>query len=376
MVQPIPDVERLVHWPTARRSAAATGRWAASAGRGSAPVGTEDALAAVADLRLAARAARGHVAEISGLSAPDGPDAVVVDRAGWVSANLTSLSRLLGPVVADLADGRTGSGVAAFAASRATGVEIGAVMGVLSTKVLGQFDPFADPAGGPGRLLLVAPTIVGVERELEVDPRDFRLWVCLHEETHRVQFTANPWLADHLAGEIRALVAGLGGLVSAARGGPDDGPAAEAARRRLTALAAQVRDVVRGKADATDLLGAVQTEDDRARLARLTALMSLLEGHADVVMDDVGPQVVPGVAEIRRRFGRRRAGAGPLDRLLRRLLGLDVKARQYSEGARFVRGVQERAGRDALAQVWRDASTLPRPEEIADPDRWVTRVLG
>lgn len=360
--------DHLVNWELARASAGRTARLATA--RAAEPVGDAQARAAVADLREAAVTARGHVARITGMVTPDGPDAVVVDRAGWVAANLSSLSRLLGPAVADLARDRGGprpGSLSARVGSRATGLEIGAVMGFLSTKVLGQFDPFADPDGGPGRLMLVAPTIVAVERELGVQPRDFRLWVCLHEETHRVQFTANPWLAGHLEEQVRALIGGLGGSLV---GEP------EQAAARLGAVVGRVRDVAAGRAEVTDLLGAIQSEEDRARLAGLTALMSLLEGHADVVMDDVGPGVVPTVAEIRRRFGRRRAGAGPLDRLLRRLLGLDVKARQYSEGARFVRAVQDAAGAEGFARVWESPRTLPTPDEIADPARWVARVLG
>lgn len=366
-------IDRLVHLGAARAAAASTARLLAGPGKGRAPVSAAEAAEAVVSLRTSAVAAREHVARVSGLLAPAGPPAVVCDRDGWVSANLSSLSGLLGPVVADLAAGAGpghGGRGPGRAAARVAGTEIGAVLGFLSTKVLGQFDPFATAPGGAaaqGRLLLVAPTIVAVERELEVDAEEFRLWVCLHEETHRVQFTATGWLAEHLGGEIRTLIAGLGGSIV---GDP------EGAAQRLAAIAGRLRDVLRGQAEATDLLAAVQSEADRDRLARLTAVMSLLEGHADVVMDDVGPEVIPGVAEIRRRFGRRRKGSGPLDKLVRRLLGLDAKARQYSEGARFVRAVQASAGAEGFAQVWSSPQTLPTPAEISDPAQWVTRVLG
>jgi coenzyme F420 biosynthesis associated uncharacterized protein len=134
--------------------------------------------------------------------------------------------------------------------------------------------------------------------------------------------------------------------------------------------------VVRGESSGTSLLDALQTPEQRRRLAAITAVMSLLEGHADVVMDDVGPQVVPSVATIRDRFSKRRAGRGAIDQLLRRLLGLDAKARQYADGARFVRGVVERVGMTGFNEVWTSPQTLPLPAEIADPAAWVRRVHG
>ena len=175
--------------------------------------------------------------------------------------------------------------------SKVTGAQTGALLAFLATKVLGQYELFppygVDPTDKPGRLLLVAPNIVAAERELGVDPRDFRLWVCLHEETHRVQFSAVPWLRDHLMDEIGAFVAAT-----------DVDPAALAARLKAAAAAAYgaVRDGFDPDAeDGGSLVEAVQTPAQREILDRITALMSLLEGHADVVMDGVGPPVVPTV---------------------------------------------------------------------------------
>jgi coenzyme F420 biosynthesis associated uncharacterized protein len=176
-----------------------------------------------------------------------------------------------------------------------------------------------------------------------------------------VQFTATDWLAAHLLGEVRGLIGELmlepsqlvDRLLGALRGLPE---------------------IVRGEGTGAPLLDALQTPDQRRRLAGITAVMSLLEGHADVVMDDVGPQVVPSVAIIRERFSKRRAGRGAIDQILRRLLGLDAKARQYADGAKFVRGVTERVGMDGFNAVWASPQTLPRPEEIANPAAWVRRV--
>jgi coenzyme F420 biosynthesis associated uncharacterized protein len=217
----------------------------------------------------------------------------------------------------------------------------------------------------PGRLLLVAPNIVAVERELDVDPHDFRLWVCLHEETHRTQFTAVPWLRDHIEGEIQTFLAQtdmdpatlLERLREAAGSLPGFGGSAEE------------------ESEGGSLMDLVQSPEQREILARLTAVMSLLEGHADVVMDGVGPQVVPSVAEIREKFQQRRAkGTGRLDALLRKALGLDAKMRQYQDGAVFVRAAVDAVGMAGFNRVWTSPNTLPTKEEIHNPAAWVARI--
>ena len=238
------------------------------------------------------------------------------------------------------------------------------MLGFLGTKVLGQFDPFyglpdEGPDGGAatdtGRLLLVAPNIVHVERELGVDPTDFRLWVCLHEETHRVQFTAVPWMRDHLYSEMLALT----GTVEPT-GMMDD-------------VVRRVSEAVRGGGGS--LLDVMGTPEQKEILDRITGVMSLLEGHADVVMDGVGPTVIPSVERIRGRFNERRKGVGTLDRILRRLLGLDAKMAQYRDGAAFVRHVVDKVGMDDFNAVWAEPAHLPSKSEIGDPDAWITRVL-
>jgi len=201
-----------------------------------------------------------------------------------------------------------------------------------------------------------------VERELELVPRDFRFWVCLHEETHRAQFGGVPWMAEHFLAEVHALVA------------VSDVPVSEFVRR-LGPLAGAVVGAARGQA-APSLLEAVQTPAQREVFDRLTGLMSLLEGHADYVMDEVGPQHVPTVAVIRERFGARRAQVGSVDGFVRRLIGLETKLRQYTAGADFVRGVIARGGPDGFARVWQQPANLPTAHEIEDPGAWVRRVLG
>ncbi|NJQ04415.1 zinc-dependent metalloprotease [Streptomyces lonarensis] len=384
----------------------------------------EEARGVVAELRRHAKASEQHVRAYTGLTAVgDDTPVLVVDRPGWVRANAAGFRTLLGPLGERIAERRAGvPGGAAFSAvgSKVTGVQLGMLLSFLSSRVLGQYETFAPatpglPGGaGGGRLLLVAPNIVHVERELAVDPTDFRLWVCLHEETHRTQFTAVPWLRDHLENEIQAFIAEadldpatfLDRLRQAAQSltgrGDENGdrpgdrsggdtPGAGTDKAAPTAdggtAAPGTGDAPRsesGKGSAGgsggsgmdgSLADLVQTARQREILERLTAVMSLLEGHADFVMDGVGPQVVPSVGEIREKFTKRReAGAGRVDRVLRRLLGMDAKLRQYREGERFVRTVVEEVGMAGFNKVWTSPNTLPTQAEIADPQEWVARV--
>jgi coenzyme F420 biosynthesis associated uncharacterized protein len=314
-----------------------------------------DAAAAVAELRAGANRSTALVRDFTGLDAPDGTAPVlVVDRRGWVQANADGFARIIEPLVERLAS-RKGvpEGLSLAVGSRVTGAEVGLLLGFLGSKVLGQFDPFHEPAG---RLLLVAPNVVHVERELGVDPADFRLWVCLHEETHRVQFTAVPWMRDHLHAEMRALTDSVEPTKML-----DDGI------RRIS-------EAIRGGGGGS-LLELMGTPEQKAIVDRVTGMMSLLEGHADVVMDGVGPQVIPTVEHIRAKFDQRRKGVGTLDRILRRLLGLEAKMAQYRDGAVFVRHVVDKVGMEQFNAVWAGPENLPSKAEIADPDAWVARVL-
>ena len=314
----------------------------------------------VADLRAAAAEAMAPVAETSDLHAPDGaPAALVVDRPGWISANVDSFRSLLDPVVEKLAaKGKSSPGATAAAiGGKVTGAEMGGLLAFLSSKVLGQYD--LAPGGTP-RLLLVAPNIVATERKLHVDPHDFRRWVAMHEETHRLQFTAVPWLREHLVTESQGLAVDLA-------------PTPEDLTKRFEQLSRNISDVFTSGEGVAQLFA---TPEQKARIARLTAVMSLLEGHADVVMDDVGPKVIPTVGEIRRKFNQRRSGSVGIDRILRRLLGLEAKMRQYRDGAAFVRAVTDEVGRDGFNAVWAEPESLPQPAEILDPAAWVRRVHG
>ncbi|MFC5723758.1 zinc-dependent metalloprotease [Streptomyces gamaensis] len=351
-------------------------------------VGRDEARAVVAELRRHAKTSEEHVrsftrmtppgAEGVGAAADDTP-VLVVDRPGWIRANVAGFRAVLGPLLEKMQERRgavPGGAVLGAVGGKVTGVELGMLLSFLASRVLGQYETFAPAtrelpgsASGGGRLLLVAPNIVHVERELEVAPHDFRLWVCLHEETHRTQFAAVPWLRDHIEGEIQTFL-----------GETEIDPATLLERLREAAQsfaggrpeAGADGEEGRGGRSIVDL---VQTPAQREILGRLTAVMSLLEGHADYVMDGVGPQVVPTVAEIREKFQQRRAsGAGRLDVALRKLLGLDAKLRQYRDGERFVRAVVEEVGMDGFNRVWTSPNTLPTKAEIAKPADWVARV--
>ncbi|CAL9297533.1 hypothetical protein SUDANB66_02788 [Streptomyces sp. SudanB66_2053] len=340
-------------------------------------VSRDEARAVVAELRRHARSAEEHVRGFTGLGTPETHDTplLVVDRPGWVRANVAGFRELLKPLLDKMQERRgtsPGTMVMGAVGGKVTGVELGMLLSFLASRVLGQYETFAPAArdlpaggGGGGRLLLVAPNIVHVERELDVEPHDFRLWVTLHEETHRTQFTAVPWLRDHLESEIQAFL-----------GETDVDPMTVLERVREAA-----QSLVGGRPEGEEgdegrsLVEIVQTPAQREILGRLTAVMSLLEGHADYVMDGVGPEVVPSVAEIREKFQQRRAkGASRLDMALRKLLGLDAKLRQYRDGERFVRAVVDEVGMEGFNRVWTSPNTLPTKAEIGKPADWITRV--
>lgn len=328
---------------------------------------------AVYQLRSAADASVPHVHHITGLEAArDLRDSsvLVVDRASWAKANTQSFAVMLKPAIERMMENRKGtiSPGAASVSGAITGSQLGAVLAFLSSKVLGQYDPFAALAEGStapsgGRLLLVAPNIISVERELNVTPEDFRLWVCLHEQTHRVQFAAAPWLRHHMLNEIDNLSSHLLGNVDSLM------ERASAAARSLKDRAASGPTPSRGA-----ILDLLQSPEEKAALSHLTAVMSLLEGHANVVMDAVDASIVPSVKTIRQRFNDRGQDRGVIEKFIRSLLGLDAKMRQYSDGAKFVRAVVEVVGMAGFNRVWDSAGNLPTEPEIHDPKIWLDRM--
>jgi coenzyme F420 biosynthesis associated uncharacterized protein len=320
----------------------------------------------VAELRQLAEEVAEPVRELTGLpGAADDGLVAVVDRPGWIRANVDGFRVVLDPLVRHLQErgGPVGGGVISAVGSRVTGMQAGLILSYLASRVLGQYELFLPPdpdASGQdapaGRLTLVAPNIVMIERELGVDPSDFRRWVCLHEETHRTQFTSVAWLRPYVQEQMTAFL-----LAS------DLDPAS-------------ILDKLRGAAEAVtgsgSIIEAIQSPRQREILERLTSVMTLVEGHGDYVMDAVGPSVVPSVAQIRAKFSARRGSSGRIEQALRRILGIDLKMKQYEQGSRFVQTVVGEAGMATFNKVWTSPETLPKPDEIADPLAWLERVDG
>jgi len=335
------------------RFAATVGEWLARPG----PPSTDYTRRQVIDeLMTASEKAEPPVRDVTGL-VTEGPvpPARVVDRREWIRAAAESMRAMTHGTEKPLR----------FLTGRITGAQTGAVLAFVASGILGQYDPFG--AAEDGCLLLVYPNVLAVERQLRVEPSDFRLWVCLHEVTHRVQFTANPWLAGYMSNAL--------GLLTQE---PTDD---------LGQVVSRLADFVRSRRDGSDdsdvnatgilgLVRAVQSEPQRKALDQLLVLGTLLEGHAEHVMDAVGPVVVPSVATIRSRFDeRRQRKQPPLQRLVRALLGFDAKLSQYTRGKAFVDDVVDRVGMKRFNAIWTSPETLPLPAEIEHPQRWIDRVL-
>ena len=376
-------------------------------------VSLAEARAVVAELRGLTAVVQQPVRELTGLTSQGdiGPVAVV-DRPGWIKANVGGFRVVLEPLTDKLSSrgGLLGAGpVTGAITSRVTGVQAGLLLAYLSSRVLGQYELFLPPGEGAaaaagtgageagtttaastsgfgasttnaaadsagtngagtngagssavvpggasvGRLTLVAPNIVMIERELGVDPHDFRRWVCLHEETHRVQFTSVPWLRGYVQGMMTEFLLASDLDTSALLD-------------RMRAAAGAVAGAVRGS-DGESLMEAIQTPEQKALLDKLTAVMTLVEGHGDYVMDAVGPSVVPSVADIREKFSSRRGTQSRPEQLIRRLLGIDMKMKQYEQGSQFVSTVVAEAGMAGFNKVWTSPETLPTPRRDRAP---------
>lgn len=314
---------------------------------------------AIEQLAESARKSELPVREVTGLiEGGEIPEARIVNRPEWIRAAAQSMRAMTG-------GGDGGDAKPRMLTGRVAGVQTGAVLAFVSSGILGQYDPFSNG----GELLLVYPNVIAVERQLRVNPADFRMWVCLHEVTHRVQFRANPWLTEHMSNALAVLTDDAGDDVT----------------KMVGRLADYVRDrqvVVKngepelGSTGVIGLLRAVQSEPQRKALDQLLVLGTLLEGHAEHVMDAVGPAVVPSVVTIRQRFDQRRQRKQPpLQRLLRALLGVEAKMNQYTKGKAFVDDVVGKVGMQRFNAIWTDAESLPLPTEIDEPQRWIDRVL-
>ncbi len=315
-----------------------------------------------ADLTELTAQAEELVTEATGL-VPNGPArSRVTDRAGWIAANVASFRRLLTPLTDRLSVRLERSPTGGAVTRNVSGAELGALLGWMSTRVLGQYDLLVlddDPAD-QDIVYYVGPNVLALEKRFGFPPREFRLWLALHEVTHRAQFTGVPWLAPHYVD-----------LVQRTLGDVDPDP-----KHFVEALKRAAADYRSGKSPLREsgLAGIFASADQRQVLAQIGGMMSLLEGHGDVTMDRAGRHLIPsadrfsGVLHARRNASR---GAG---RLVRTLLGLEGKLDQYEMGEHFVRTVEAAGGRDLFDEVWSSPDALPSMAEIREPAAWIDRM--
>ncbi len=288
------------------------------------------------------------------------PASEAVQRPEWIRANLSGMRGLLDPVT-----DRVGAtlGPARVPLSAVAGLlltaEVGVIVGFLAQRVLGQYEVvLLDPDARP-RLLFVEPNLDDAVRALDADREELIRWVALHEVTHALQFAGVPWLRDHLAGLIRELTDSLTVSIDPGR------------LRRLPS-----GDDLRGLVEAVregNLVSFVAGDEQKLLLDRIQATMALIEGHAEHVMDAVGADVLPSLPRLRSAMNRRRESQGVIARLVARLIGLDLKLRQYVVGKRFCDAVVERGGVEALNRAWAAPENLPTLAELDDPDAWRAR---
>jgi coenzyme F420 biosynthesis associated uncharacterized protein len=336
--------------------------------RGLAGNGTGKRSVRRSDLRRAARGSVGLVRDFTGLETRGRlPPAEVVDRREWIEANLASLRAMSADVEAEFArsvglPGPLGPGLRTLAGA-AAGMEMGLVSGFLARRVLGQYDVALIGPSRPPRLLFVAPNLAEAQRSLGGDRQTFLRWIAIHEATHVVQFSAVPWLRGHIGGIGEQLLGSAFAQVSAAG-------LAKAVRRLWRPDPRRLIDAIRSGEWSSPFLS-----PPRRRLVdRLQATMALVEGYSEHVMDGVGDQLDPAYGRLRDRLEARRAQRDPLDTLLSRLFGMEMKMRQYRLGKAFCDEVAERRGIETLNLVWSEPSTLPRASELERPGRWLSRV--
>jgi coenzyme F420 biosynthesis associated uncharacterized protein len=303
------------------------------------------------------------VGETTGLWSLAGPArARVTDRAGWIQANIASFQRLLRPVLDKFEEKLTASPLSPLARVVA-GAEMGAMLGWMSTRVLGQYDLLIIEDEHPEDqdiVYYVGANVLALEKLFAFPPDEFRLWLALHEVTHRAQFTGVPWMRQHFLGLVEQSMAVV-----------DTDPA-----RFLAALDRIVDAFRTGTNPLKDggIMALVATPDQKAVLDQIAGLMSLLEGHGDITMDRAGEGMIPSAERFSRVLRQRRQSAAGLARLIQQLIGLEAKINQYEQGERFIEMVERSGGAALLDRAWEEPANLPSIAEIREPDRWISRV--
>jgi coenzyme F420 biosynthesis associated uncharacterized protein len=291
------------------------------------------------------------------------PPPEVVSRAEWITANLRTMKPILDPLSRKMGEGMGPLGAPVrLAGGLVLAAQVGALTGYLSQRVLGQYDlGLLDPTVTP-RLLFVGPNLLAAASRLDADREELVRWVAFHEVTHAVQFSSVPWLRAHLGGLLEEILAGLTVKVDA------KGVFELPSRAGLRELVDAIRRA--------DLVSLVVGPDRRAIIDRVQATMAVVEGHAEHVMDAVGADVLPSQVQLREALERRRENRSPILRLLERLLGLELKMRQYRDGKRFCDAVVQLGGLSTLNRVWSGPQALPTLAELADPPGWIRRTAA
>ena len=294
----------------------------------------------------------------------------VIDRAGWVRANVETFGALIATLEDELLDqvmpsgGGIGKATMALANRWVTTRQLGFLLGFMGSKVLGQYDlALLSAESTPGRLLFVEENIRQTARVLDVPLGPFRTWIALHETTHAFEFEAHPWLrpylAERLERQLRLFSREASGL----------------GREALKSFGRSLRGET-GADGPEHWIERLMTDEQRRLFRETQAVMSLLEGFSDYVMDEVGRDLVPGVEHISAKFHERRnARRSPFERAVMRLTGMDVKLEQYRIGEKFVRGIADAGGAPALRRLWEGPDSMPRHGEIDDPAAWLRRVM-
>jgi coenzyme F420 biosynthesis associated uncharacterized protein len=297
------------------------------------------------------------VSELTGLTSPDRPRPWVMTRAEWIDQNLIGFRRLIEP----LADRVRIREDTLFAPVRrqTLAAQLGVLLGYLSKKVLGQYDLFLPP-DDQGLIYFVGPNVVAVERRFDFPPRDFRLWLSLHESAHQLQFTGVPWLREHVTGLVDTYFDSI-----------QLDP-----KELLAALRRAVQEIRSGDAEwkGIGVLFLLMSPQQRRTFREMQAVMSLLEGHGNFVMDELADDHVRQGDRMRRTLKSRRTSAGGFEKAFQRAVGFEAKVRQYDQGEAFVAGVVRAAGMDGFNRVWAGRENLPTLDEVSRPERWVARV--
>jgi len=307
--------------------------------------------------------AEGLVADVTGLRSLIGPArARVTDREGWAKANVASFRRLLRPVL-DKVGPRLNASPFAPVSRNVAAVQMGTLLGWMSTRVLGQYDLLlieGEDEENQDVVYYVGPNVLSLEKRFGFPPREFRLWLALHEVTHRAQFTGVAWMRPHFLA-----------LVERTLGGIDPDP-----RRFMEALKRAVDQMRAGHNPLDDggLVALIAGEEQHAALQQVQGLMSLLEGHGDVTMNRAGAGLVPNADRFHRTLHQRRNEVKGSAKLAQKLLGLDAKMKQYEQGERFIEAVERAGGRELFDQIWLGPEQLPDLSEIREPQRWIARV--